>query len=248
MGTVWRQVPGYDGSAELLAALEGCSTLVHLADASGRQEEGSVDYESLAKAVAASSVSRVIIASSIYARLDEDGQANPYGRRKRDLEDAFRGEAGLTVTALRMPPVYGAGCKGGFATLAGLIRKGAPLPLKNAVELRDYIAVDNVAELVAALVAHDQSEPFVAIEPSDGSPISTADLAAAMGQAMDRPARLFGLPAGVLRTIGRITGKQEQVDAMMSPLRVATSVDDVAMLTGWRPQTQMPQTLSFLKT
>lgn len=246
-GAVWNQVSGYDGSPEFLAAIEGCATLVHLADASGRQEDGTLDYEGLAKAVGASSVSRVILASSIYARLDEDGQANPYGRRKRELEDAFRGVSGLTVTALRMPPVYGAGCGGGFAALAGLVRKGAPLPLKQAVELRDYIAVGNVAGLVAALVAIDQPEPFAAIEPSDGSPISTADLAVAMGQAMDRPARLFGLPAGILHAFGRITGKGAQVDAMLSPLHVATSVEEIETLTGWRPQNKMPETLSFLR-
>ena len=244
----WRKVNNYE-SQELASAFSGCSTLIHLADGADRTNGAISDHKGLIRAIASSSISHVILASSIYAKTDKKDSENQYGNRKRQLEDALKTIPNIAVTAFRLPPVYGPGCKGGFATLATLLKKGWPLPIKTATELRDYIAVQNVTDLFIASLETGQVEPFTLIEPSDGQPISTADLAIAIADAIEQPARLFAVPNGVLRGLGRVSGKQLQIDALMSTLRVSHSVEEVASMTGgWRPSIQMPESLSFLKS
>lgn len=243
----WRKVKNYEGP-EFTAALTGCDTLIHLADGGNRDMIEESNNAALVAAIASSSISHVILASSIYASMGENVSGNQYGRRKLQLEDAVRTISGISVTVFRLPPVYGDGCKGGFATLAALVKKGLPLPIKRAVALRDYIAVQNVTDLFSAYLKTDIVNSFAVIEPSDGQPISTADLALAIASVIDQPARLFAVPNGLLRSLGRVTGKRTEIEALLSPLRVSHSVEDIAAMTGgWRPSIQMPEALRFLK-
>ncbi len=78
----------------------------------------------------------------------------PYGASKRDAEQALehlhQSAPGLAIQALRIPPVYGPGVKGGLGALLAWIARGRPLPLGAASAPRSLLYLEN---LTVALIA-----------------------------------------------------------------------------------------------
>lgn len=238
------------------AALQGAGALIHLAarlPGQAGDPEGS-ETEQMARRVArqarAHGLGRVIVLSSVAARL----QARAYGAQKLAAERAFLEElppeTGLIF--LRPPVIYGAGAKGSFGMLSGAIRRGLPLPLAGAQAPRAYLAQGNLAALCAHLLAASDAQwaegRGLGFEPHDGyghdgPGVSGRDLARMLGQAQGRPARLFYLPPALLRALGRMAGKSDQVAALFEPLecRETPSLEQVF---GWRPQHRMPASLA----
>lgn len=246
-----RQVADYADIEALAEAFGDASTVVHLADDPRRQEgrdTGAALAQSVAEAAARSGATRLIHASSVYARLSP--QPGSYGAEKALAEEVFLARPEFRSVILRLPPVYGPGGKGGFAMLAKVIRKGLPLPLGAAKAPRDYLSRTNLSGLVAAMAAADDGTWDAMngqmFEPSDGQPVGTADLARMMGAAMGRPARLLPVPLGLLRLLGKITGKAETIAGAIDPLATAGN-GAITEAVGWTPAEQIPESLGFLR-
>lgn len=249
----YRQIASLADTDRLAHAMEGAGQLVHLADRANRQgyaSDGSPpdNMRSVLAAMAQTSIPRLIYTSSVYARADLRSHTNVYGKSKAEAEEvALKGLVDTTV--LRLAPVYGPGCGGGFAVLLKCIQRGLPLPLAYASAGRDYLAIGNLCRIISRLLAHQETlEPSVSqkiYELADGHPIGTADLAKLVGQAIGRPARLFPVPLAVLKTAAAMTGQTDRligaVDALLTrnPLRLPG-------LLGFSDLEQMPDTLTWL--
>lgn len=145
--------------------------------------------------------------------------ADAYGESKARAEEALRAIAGLKLTVLRPPLVYGAGVKANFLALLRAIDRGLPLPLASIDNRRSLISVDNLADAVLRSLGTEGTWLV-----SDGDAVSTPQLCGQIGEALGKRARLFPFPPALL------------------PRKLAASleVDDAAIRAtlGWRP----PQT------
>ena len=68
---------------------------------------------------------------------------------------------------------------------------------------------------------------------SDGEDVSTSSLLRRLGEAMGRPARLFSCPPALLKLVGKLTGKSDQVDRLLGSLQVDSS--KIRRELGWQP-------------
>jgi UDP-glucose 4-epimerase len=129
-----------------------------------------------------------------------------YAFSKVEAETALRAIAGLRLTVLRPPLVYGAGVKANFHALMHAIARGWPLPLASVDNRRSLIYVGNLVDAIVRCLGAPGT--FLV---SDGPAISTTQLCREIGEALGRPARLFPFPAVLLP--GKLAGSLEVDDS-----------------------------------
>src|SRR5262249_14689177 len=124
-------------------------------------------------------------------------------------------QSGLRVAALRLPLCYGRGAKANVAALARAVRRGVPLPLASVRNRRSVLGTGNFADAVLAVLARADglaqghvTSYFVA----DARAVSTAELVRAIARAMRVPARLWPMPAPLLRFAGAALGRSEAIE------------------------------------
>ena len=171
----------------------------------------------LAAAAAQACVSRLVFVSSIraqsgpaadHALTEEDPPAptDAYGRSKLAAEQAVRA-SGVPYTILRPVLLYGPGVKGNFAMLARAAASPLPLPVKDFVNRRAMLDIDNFISALQFVLSAPQtaSETYVVADP--GMALRLDDIIATLRKARNR--RPFVLPFSTdylelpLRLIGR---------------------------------------------
>jgi nucleoside-diphosphate-sugar epimerase len=202
--------------------------------------------EALAQAAARAGVRRYVYVSSIkvngeatagqpFSANDPPHPRDPYGVSKWDAEQALRRiekETDLEVAVVRPPLVYGPGVRGNFLRLMKLVRSGIPLPFGAVANQRSMIYNGNLAHaLIACTVKREAAGNTYLV--SDGDDLSTADLVRLLAKSMGKTARLLPVPVGILRFLGASTGKAEDIDRLVSSLRVDSSRLRADL--GWRP-------------
>jgi nucleoside-diphosphate-sugar epimerase len=162
------------------------------------------------------------------APLDERAALAPrdiYAQTKARAEERLRAVAGLRLTVLRPPLVYGPGVKANFLALLRAVDRGLPLPFAAVANRRSLLYVGNLADAILRCLAAPQAAGRSYLV-ADAAPLSTPELCRGMARALGRPARLFALPAALLELLPgarRLTRSLE--------------VDDGALRRelGWRP-------------
>lgn len=118
---------------------------------------------------------------------------DPYAHSKARAEQSLRELAGLRLTVLRPPLVYGPGVKANFLALMRAIARGAPLPLASVHNRRSFLYVGNLVDAILRCLAEPRSAGRTYLV-SDGAALSTPALCREIGVALERPARLFRFP------------------------------------------------------
>jgi nucleoside-diphosphate-sugar epimerase len=166
---------------------------------------------------------------------DELNSVEDYAISKWEAEQALweiSKQTGLEVVVVRPPLVYGPGVKGNFLRLLRLIDKGLPLPLGAVKNLRSFVGLDNLVDLLIRCVDHPAA-PGQIFLVSDGQDISTPDLIRTLARMMNKPARLWPVPVPLLQAAGSLTGKRKEVDRLVGSLRVDSKhTQDIL---GWSP-------------
>lgn len=200
----------------------------------------------VAEAARRNGVRRFVFVSSIKAIAERDGgrplsendPARPedaYGRSKFEAELALRqfGDAsGLDVVIVRPPLVYGPGVRANFLRMMDAISCGMPLPLGTITARRSLVYIDNLADVLVAC-AIDPRATRGCFHIADDDPLSVAELLRMVGDALGKPARLFPVPASVLRTIGKLTGRSAAIERLTDSLQLDTG--HVKRVLDWRP-------------
>lgn len=193
-------------------ALAGVDAVIHSAGVaqtmSGLPED---DYRllnteatlKLARAAERAGVRRFVFLSSIRAQsgptadgvLTEAMQPEPtdaYGRSKLAAEQGLAA-TGLDWAALRLVLVYGPGVQGNMARLAQLARSPYPLPFGGLKAKRSLLALDNLVEAVAKVLAAPAplKRPFIVADPE---PVTLGEMIGAMRRGLGRRAALFPVP------------------------------------------------------
>lgn len=261
------------------AALDGVDYVIHLAALAhqiGAKGEGRLDEfmrinadgtRRLAEAIAVSrTVSRLVFTSSIGAVksiADETITAatpcepqSDYGRSKRVaelvIEEVLR-ETRADWCIIRPTLVYGPGNPGNMARLLKLVNRGMPLPFGAIRNQRSLVFVGNLADaLVHCAINPGASRQTFLI--SDGENVSTGELTCRLARHARVPARIFPMPAALLRCVGlasdlvfRCTGRSTGLDSYSVERLTGSLAVDSSLLrsaTGWQPPFTMDEGLA----
>lgn len=255
-----------DDSTDWGAALNGCNAIIHLAARVHVMEDASADplaeYRrvnvfgtlNLAQQAAKRGVRRFVFVSSIgvngaltfkkpFTTEDQAQPHSPYAQSKYEAElglQALAAETSMEVVIIRPPLVYGPGAPGNFGSLMRWLRRGIPLPLGAIYNQRSLVALDNLVDLIVTCLAHPAAanQTFLV---SDGEDVSTTELLRRMGQAMNRPARLIPVPAGLLAWAAALVGKRDMAQRLCGSLQV--DIQKTCQLLNWKPPLSLDQGL-----
>jgi nucleoside-diphosphate-sugar epimerase len=259
-------IVGDIGSAtDWTEALDGVDCVIHLAARvhmlgeradmqSAYVETNACGTQRLAQAAASCGVRRFINLSSIkvngertngrpFRYDDVPAPQDAYGRSKlmaeRALEAAASGTA-MSVVSVRPPLVYGSGVRANFLRLMTWVDRRLPLPLGAIHNKRSLISVWNLCDLIVKLVPATQFAGTCLA--SDGEAVSTPQLIRMLAAAMHRHALLVPVPVGLLRGMGRLMRREEDVMRLCDSLVV--DADPTFRTLGWQPPLSMDAGLS----
>lgn len=223
----------------LETAMRGVSAVVH---AAGRAHRLGAAPAALAAAnvTAAATVARIaarrgtrlfvlVSSAAVFGRrrdgvIDETSATRPddeYASSKLAGETAVRDALAGTATRLvvvRPCAVVGPGCAGNVPRLARLVATGVPLPFGAIGNRRSFIAVEDLAALIEAVLrAETPPGCVIAAHPE---PVSTPDLIRALARGLGRRAVLLPVPQGLLATAARWSGRGALWDSFAGSLHV----------------------------
>jgi nucleoside-diphosphate-sugar epimerase len=257
--------------AELLNALRGAHTVVHLAGRAHRIDDDVADplaefrainvgaTQRLARAAAAAGAAHFVFASSVkvngestlpghaFRESDPPDPRDDYAASKWEAECALADvarETGMPVTVLRLPLMYGPGERGNVARLTDTIARGIPLPLLRIGNRRSLLGLHNFVSALDALIAGPLT-PARAVATyfvADKLPVSTPELVRAIAVALGVDARLFPMPLRLLRVVCACLGKAAAFERLAGSLVVDASAFGAAF--GWRPPRAMADELA----
>ena len=238
-------VGSIDALTDWTAALAGVDVVVHLAarthDVLDPTPQRLDDYRRvnvagtrrLAEQAAAAGVRRFVFMSSVkvngestrdrpFRESDVPDPQDAYGITKLEAEQVLAElsrHGTIEIVVLRPPLVYGAGVKGNFLRLTGLLARGVPLPLASVRNRRSLIYVGNLVEAIVTALRSAQAAGRTYLV-SDGEALSTPDLLRRLARALGRDARLLPCPAAVLRGVGALIGRSDEIARLTGSLEV----------------------------
>ncbi len=248
-----------DGTTDWSVAVQGASTVVHLAarvhvmnDLSDNPltEFRRVNVEgalNLARQAAAANVKRFVFISSIkvngestqpgrvFTEADVPNPQDAYAQSKHEAEQGLRqiaADTGMEVVIIRPPLVYGPGVKANFAILMRAVQRGWLLPLGAVHNRRSLVALDNLVDFIVNCTTHPQAanQTFLV---SDGDDLSTTQLIHGMAHAVRVRPRLLPVPVFVLQLAATLLGKSDVIDRLCGNLQV--DISKARTLLGWVP-------------
>jgi UDP-glucose 4-epimerase len=206
----------------------------------------------LARAAQRAGAKRFVFLSSIRAQsgatapgvLTEEVAPQPtdaYGRSKLAAEQGLA-ELGLDWVALRLVLVHGPGVKGNMAELLRFARSPYPLPLGALKGRRSLLSLDSLAAAVDTVLAApgELRRPLIVADPEA---LTIPEMIAAVRRGLGRRPGLIPVPAALLETALRATGRMEIYQRLAGSL-----VADPSALRrlGWTPPVTTADALAAL--
>ena len=219
--------------------VDACEVLVHLAGRAHVSSNSSdLDMykaintdltETLANQMSLTGKHMVFVSTSVvYGNQSREGKplivndqlhaASPYASSKIAAEDVLQkisSQNRFTFTIIRPPLVYGPEVKANFLSMMKWIDSGVPLPLGSARNLRSFVSVRNLADLIENCATNTAAKNQV-FNVSDDHDVSTTELLKAISTAMNKPARLIKMPLSVLKLGSQIISLQEEIAATVA--------------------------------
>ncbi len=196
----------------------------------------------LAAAAAQAGIGRFVFVSSIRAQsgpaadhaLTENDPPVPtdaYGRSKLAAERAVRG-SGVPFTILRPVLLYGPGVKGNFAMLARAAASPLPLPVRDFVNRRSMLDIDNFISALQFVLSAPQTagETYVVADP--GMALRLDDMVATLRTARNRRPFVVPLSTDYIELPLRLIGRGDAWERIGGNLRVNPGK---LIAAGWRP-------------
>lgn len=248
-------------------ALKGCEVVIHAAarvhvmdekekDPLKKFREINVDGTlNLARQSAQLGVKRFIFISSIkvngeftlpeqmFSPEDPPKPIDAYGISKYEAEQGLKllaAETGMEVVIIRPPIVYGSGVKGNFPKMIRWLETGIPLPLKSVKNKRSLVSLENLVSLIITCIDHPQAAQQVFLV-SDGTDLSTADLLQKVGNALNKPVRLFSFPYSLLKCLAFVLGQGAIFQRLCGSLQL--DISKTCKTLGWKPSSDVDKSL-----
>ena len=230
-------------------ALKGVDCIIHCAgrahilkkiDANEKKILNSVNVDvtkQLAKQAAELGVKRLVFLSSIkvngevtqeketFRYNDAPNPKDAYAKSKLEAEKVLwkvSSELGLEIVIVRLPLVYGFDVRGNLARLIKLVKSNIFLPLSLVKNRRSMIGIDNLVDLLNHCIDNPNAsgKTFLA---SDGQDLSTPEIIKFIASSMRKKANLFPFPISMLKFLGSVFGRSEEINRLVGSLRIDNS-------------------------
>ena len=249
--------------SETPSLLNETQVIIHLANLAHATSYTSSELQSvnvditlnLARKAANLKVKRFIYVSSIVVNgincidipFSSKSQAlpmTPYAKSKWDAEVGLKKiaeETGLEVVIVRPTLVYGPNAPGNFGLLTNLVHQLPLLPFGLTNNKRNFIAVQNLADLLVTCARHPYAAGHTFLA-SDGETVSIKDFTNAIAKGLNKKLIQLPVPVSLMRFAARIVGKQEMAEQLLGNLQVdSTNAQEVL---GWVPPYTMEQAMA----
>lgn len=258
-------IDSLDGQTCWSGAFENIDAVIHLAALAHSRTLTSSDYQKvnvdgtlhLAEQAALAGVKRYVFVSSIGVNGSNTFDSpftvdsplipdNEYSRSKLSAELGLKQiskETGLEVVIVRPTLVYGLNAPGNFGLLTNLISRVSVLPFQAIRNKRDFIAVENLKDLLKCCAVHPNAKGEVFLA-SDGETVSIGEFTNHIAQGMDRKLIQLSIPISMFRLVGRLIGKTKMVEQLVGNLHVDNS--NLKQKLGWTPPYSMKDAMSQL--
>jgi UDP-glucose 4-epimerase len=158
---------------------------------------------------------------------DPPSPVDEYGSSKLAAEMALAevtADSGLHTVALRLPLVSGPGMRANMLRLFRLVDRGCPLPFAAVDNARSILYVGNAAAVFQRMLG--RTEGHRVLFAADATPLSTPRLIQEIARVLNRPARLFTVPAPLLAAAARtnLRAVAPALQRLVSSLTVDTSL------------------------
>ncbi|HAS6416302.1 NAD-dependent epimerase/dehydratase family protein [Vibrio vulnificus] len=259
-------VRSIDSSTDWEGCFDDVDSIIHLAGLAHSKKFSVNDYNlvntagtlRLAHEAAEAGVRRFVFVSSIgvngtstqaepFTLDSEPSPHNDYARSKYDAEIGLKKiakETGLEVVIVRPTLVYGPDAPGNFGMLTKLIKRLPVLPFGFATNRRDFISVQNLADLLVTCATHPNAAGHTFLA-SDGETVSIKEFTNAIAKGLDKKIFQLPVPVTLMRLAGKLTGKSAMIEQLYGNLEVDSS--HIKEVLGWTPPFTMEQSMAFLK-
>lgn len=209
---------------------------------------------SLAHQAARAGVKRFIFLSSVgvngaetktrpFIADDMPNPHSPYAQSKFEAEVGLMDlakESNMSVVIVRPPLVYGPNAPGNFGALCRIVQKGLPLPFGRINNVRSFIYLDNLIDLIHCCVDHLNATNQIFLA-SDDEDLSTTELLKKMSAAFEQRMILLPVPVSVLKLGAQLVGKSKQAQQLLGSLTV--DIEKTKLTLGWKPPFSVEQGL-----
>ncbi|MFB2651862.1 NAD-dependent epimerase/dehydratase family protein [Shewanella seohaensis] len=171
---------------------------------------------------------------------------NSYARSKYDAEVGLKklaSETGLEVVIVRPTLVYGLNAPGNFGLLTKFVKKLPVLPFGLANNKRDFIAVQNLADLLITCATHPNAAGHTFLA-SDMETVSVKQFTNAIADGLGTKVFQLPVPVSLMRLAGKLMGKSAMVEQLVGNLQVDSS--NIKEVLGWTPPLTMKQAMATL--
>lgn len=162
----------------------------------------------------------------------QDGYARSKLETEQLLLERHFANSSFDVVTIRPPLVYGSGSKGNLTQLLKALKLGMPLPFGALKNQRDFIAAENLADLIVRCTEHSKA-PGKTFLACDGQSFSTPGLLRTLAASANVTARLFSVPERYLRLFLRVLGQKRLEQRLIDSLQIdATHTQEIL---DWSP-------------
>ncbi|EKP4404098.1 NAD-dependent epimerase/dehydratase family protein [Vibrio parahaemolyticus] len=232
--------------------LKNCDVVIHLAGLAHRkyseEELFNVNLDLTKKLVDKAilhNVKRFVYLSSINVLNESDNQTST--RSKRAAVEYLREVSTLNkleVVIVFAPLVYGPNAPGNFGLLTRLISNVRFLPFGSVYNQRNFISVQNLADLlqVCAINPDAAGHEFIA---SEGESVSTKEFTNAIAKGLGKKVYQIPVPVPLMRVVGKLFRKTSMVELLVGNLQLDSS--DLKNVLNWTPPYSMEQSMIYLR-
>lgn len=153
-------------------------------------------------------------------------------------------ETGLEIVIVRPTLVYGPCAPGNFGMLTSLINKLPLLPFGLANNRRDFIAVQNLADLLVTCAKHPAAAGRIFLA-SDRETVSIKEFTNAIAKGLGKKVFQLPIPITLMHLAGKLFGKSDMIEQLYGNLEVDSS--NLKDVLGWTPPLTMKQAMGTLR-
>ncbi|GIB36943.1 3-beta hydroxysteroid dehydrogenase/isomerase family protein [Vibrio cholerae] len=254
-----------DSFTDWTGAFEGVTSVLHLAGLAHSTCQSATAFDEinfrgttrLAEEARRQGVKRFVFVSSIgvngmatkdqpFTQDSVEEPHNLYTQSKYKAEVGLKKiekEMGLEVVIVRPTLVYGSGAPGNFGMLTKLVKSLPILPFGLANNRRDFISVQNLADLLVTCVNHPEAggHTFLA---SENHTVSIKEFTNAIAEGLGTNVIQLPIPVGLMRLAGQLSGKSTLIEQLFGNLEVSSS--NIQEVLGWTPPFTMKQAMASL--
>lgn len=259
------EIESFDANTKWDGAFDGISTIIHLAGLAHNKNVSNSAFDIVnnqgtlhfANQAVKAGVKRFVFVSSIgvngavtdekpFCYSDKPSPQNPYTISKYKAELGLKKlseETGLEVVIVRAPLIYGINAPGNFGALTRLIDKSPFLPFGLSNNRRDFISVQNFADLLMICASHPDAAGHTFLA-SDCETVSIKQFTSAIGRGLGKTIIQLPVPISLMHLAARLAGKSAMAEQLFGNLQIDSS--NTQKVLGWVPPYTMEQAMASL--